>query len=300
MQDKRLDKYFNSLNSRGFHRLHYTDWGDPANPRAVICVHGLTRNCRDFDALAETLQGDVRVISVSIAGRGKSDWLPNPDDYGYPQYMADMTALIARITATGAGDLAWVGTSMGGMLGMLLAARPSTPIRRLVLNDIGAVIPKAAMERIGGYVSRILHFGSLEETEAWLRVTLAPFGPLSDAQWRHLTVHNSKQHDDGSWSMNYDPGIALPFQKMQDRDIELWNYYDAIRCPTLLLRGALSDLLQKNIAMQMTQRGPRPELVEFEGIGHAPALMSDDQIRIVRDFLLQGQTAMHAPAKGRG
>lgn len=275
------------LNSGGFHRLHYTDWGDAANPRVVICVHGLTRNCRDFDALATALHNDLRVVSVSIAGRGLSDWLPNAGDYAYPQYMADMTALMARITATGSNNISWVGTSMGGMLGMLLAAQPNTPIRRLVLNDVGAVIPKAAMERIGSYVSKILRFQSIEETEAWLRVTLMPFGPLSDAQWRHLTIHNSKQHKDGSWSMNYDPAIALPFQKAQARDIELWNYYDAIRCPTLLLRGALSDLLQKDIAMQMTQRGPRPELVEFEGIGHAPALMGDDQIRVLRDFLLQ-------------
>lgn len=292
------EQYIQGLDSRGFHQLHYTDWGDAANPRVVICVHGLTRNCRDFDALATVLQNDLRVISVSIAGRGKSSWLANPDDYSYPQYMADMTALIGRITATGSNDISWVGTSMGGMLGMLLAAQPNTPIRRLVLNDVGAVIPKAAMERIGSYVSKILRFGSCEETEAWLRMTLAPFGPLSDAQWRHLTVHNSKQHDDGSWSMNYDPNIALPFQKAQARDIELWNYYDAIRCPTLLLRGALSDLLQKDIAVQMTQRGPRPELVEFEGIGHAPALMSDDQTGIVRNFLLQGQAKTASPARG--
>ncbi len=292
------EQYIQGLDSRGFHQLHYTDWGDAENPRVVICVHGLTRNCRDFDALATVLQNDLRVISVSIAGRGKSSWLANPDDYSYPQYMADMTALIGRITATGSNDISWVGTSMGGMLGMLLAAQPNTPIRRLVLNDVGAVIPKAAMERIGSYVSKILRFGSCEETEAWLRMTLAPFGPLSDAQWRHLTVHNSKQHDDGSWSMNYDPNIALPFQKAQARDIELWNYYDAIRCPTLLLRGALSDLLQKDIAVQMTQRGPRPELVEFEGIGHAPALMSDDQTGIVRNFLLQGQAKTASPARG--
>ena len=292
------EQYIQGLDSRGFHQLHYTDWGDAENPRVVICVHGLTRNCRDFDALATVLQNDLRVISVSIAGRGKSSWLANPDDYSYPQYMADMTALIGRITATGSNDISWVGTSMGGMLGMLLAAQPNTPIRRLVLNDVGAVIPKAAMERIGSYVSKILRFGSCEETEAWLRMTLAPFGPLSDAQWRHLTVHNSKQHDDGSWSMNYDPNIALPFQKVQARDIELWNYYDAIRCPTLLLRGALSDLLQKDIAVQMTQRGPRPELVEFEGIGHAPALMSDDQTGIVRNFLLQGQAKTASPARG--
>ncbi|MGV3626372.1 MAG: alpha/beta fold hydrolase [Betaproteobacteria bacterium] len=292
------EQYIQGLDSRGFHQLHYTEWGDAENPRVVICVHGLTRNCHDFDALAAALQNELRVVSVSIAGRGKSDWLANPDDYSYPQYMADMTALIARVTATGSNDISWVGTSMGGMLGMLLASRPETPIKRLVLNDVGAVIPKAAMERIGSYVSKILRFESLEETEAWLRITLAPFGPLSDAQWRHLTVHNSKQHDDGSWSMNYDPGIALPFQKAQARDIELWNYYDTIRCPTLLLRGASSDLLQKDIALQMTQRGPRPELVEFEGIGHAPALMSDDQIRVVRNFLLQGQAATAAPERG--
>ena len=284
------DHYINGLDSRGFHRLHYTDWGDAANPRVVICVHGLTRQCRDFDALATALQNDLRVICVSIAGRGKSDWLPNADDYSYPQYMADMTALIARVSATGSNTIYWVGTSMGGMLGMLLASRPETPIKRLVLNDIGAVVPKESMARIGAYVSKILRFKSCEETEAWLRVTLAPFGPLTDAQWRHLTVHNSKQQDDGSWSMNYDPDIALPFQKAQTRDIELWNYYDAILCPTLLLRGALSDVLPKDIAVQMTQRGPQPELVEFEGIGHAPALMSDDQIRAVRNFLLQDQT----------
>jgi pimeloyl-ACP methyl ester carboxylesterase len=292
------DQYINGLNRNGFHRLHYTDWGDPANPRVVICVHGLTRQCRDFDALATALQNDLRVVCVSIAGRGKSDWLPNADDYSYPQYMADMTALIARVTATGSNDISWVGTSMGGMLGMLLAARPNTPIRRLVLNDIGAVIPKESMARIGAYASKILHFKSCEETEAWLRVTLAPFGPLTDLQWRHLTLHNSKLHDDGSWSMNYDPDIALPFQKAQTRDIELWNYYDAIHCPTLLLRGALSDVLPKDIAVQMTQRGPQPELVEFEGIGHAPALMSDDQIRVVRNFLLQGQAGTAAPARG--
>lgn len=286
------EDYINGLDSRGFHRLHYTDWGDPLSPRVVICVHGLTRQCRDFDALAAALQNDLRVVSISIAGRGKSDWLPNADDYSYPQYMADMTALMARVTAAGAGDISWVGTSMGGMLGMLLAAQPNTPIRRLVLNDIGAVIPKESMARIGAYVSKILRFQSLQETEAWLRVTLAPFGPLTDAQWRHLTVHNSKQHDDGSWSMNYDPAIALPFQKAQSRDIELWNYYDAIRCPTLLLRGEQSDVLPKDIAVQMTQRGPRPALVEFEGIGHAPALMSDDQIRVLRNFLLQDQAAL--------
>lgn len=280
------DNYLNGLNSRGFHRLHYTDWGDPANSRAVICVHGLTRNCRDFDALAEALQNDLRVICVSIAGRGQSDWLPNAEDYSYPQYTADMTALIARVTATGASDLAWVGTSMGGMLGMLLAARPNTPIQRLVLNDIGAIVPKESMTRIGQYTGKDPRFGSYAELEQYVRMVSAPFGPLTDAQWQHLTKHNSKQHADGRWGMNYDPAIALSFRKAVDKDIVLWNYYDAVSCPTLLLRGEQSDVLPRDTALKMTQRGPRPRLVEFSGIGHAPALMADDQIDAVRDFLL--------------
>ncbi len=280
------EQYLHCLNSRGFHRLHYTDWGDPENPRAVICVHGLTRNCRDFDALAVALQDRLRVISVSIAGRGLSDWLPAHEDYNYPQYMSDMTALIARVTATGAEEIDWVGTSMGGMLGMLLAAQPNTPLRRLVLNDIGSVIPQAAMVRIGSYAGKDPLFATLAEVEQYVRTVSASFGPLTDAQWRHLTVHNAQQQDDGRWGMNYDPGVALPFQKAFDQDIVLWNYYDAVRCPTLLLRGAQSDLLLRETALAMTQRGPQPKLVEFSGVGHAPMLMADDQIQVVRDFLL--------------
>jgi len=274
------------LNSQGFHQLHYTDWGDPANPRVVICAHGLTRNCRDFDTLAAALQNDLRVVSVSIAGRGLSDWLPNKEDYNYPQYMADMTALIARVTASGAQDISWIGTSMGGMLGMLLAARPNTPISRLVLNDVGTIIPKASMERIGTYVGKSPLFKTYAEIEQYVRTISAPFGPLTDAQWQHLTQTNSKQHDDGSWGMNYDPGIALPFQKALKNDIVLWPYYDAVRCPTLLLRGEKSDLLLRDNALEMTKRGPKPKLLEFAGIGHAPTLMAEDQIAAVRDFLL--------------
>ncbi len=280
------EEYLTGINSSGFHRLHYTDWGDLANPRAVICVHGLTRNCRDFDALAAALQNDLRVISVSIAGRGKSDCLPNKDDYGYPQYMNDMTALMARVTATGAQEINWVGTSMGGMLGMLLASRPNTPLRRLVLNDVGTLIPKASMERIGAYVGRNPLFNSYAEFEQYVRIVSAPFGPLTDAQWRHLAEHNAKCHTDGRWGMNYDPDIALPFRKTAAKDIMLWNYYDAIRCPTLLLRGAESDLLLHETAVEMTQRGPQPKLVEFAGVGHAPALMADEQIAAIREFLL--------------
>jgi len=281
-----IESWFQGLDSRGFHKLHYTDWGDPANPRVVICVHGLTRNCRDFDMLAMALQADLRVVCLDIAGRGRSDWLPDLADYGYPQYMADVTALLARITASGPREIFWVGTSMGGMLGMLLAARPATPIRRLVLNDVGTVIPKESMARIGKYVGQAPDFDSFAALEQYVRKVSAPFGPLSDTQWRHLAEHNSKQRADGRWVMSYDPDIALPFRKAMDRDILLWNPYEALTCPTLLLRGAESDVLPREVALEMTRRGPRPQLVEFPGVGHAPALMADDQIRAVRDFLL--------------
>lgn len=293
------------LNSKSFHRMHYVEWGDPQAERVVICVHGLTRNGRDFDALAQALQPEFRVVCPDVAGRGRSDWLHAKEDYGYPQYCADMTNLIARVTANPAtggmlGRLAsamgsgrgkprriyWVGTSMGGIIGMLLASRPDNPIQKLVLNDVGAVIPRAALERIGQYVGKDPRFKTLEELETMVRLVLAPFGALTDAQWQHLTVTGAKQHEDGSWGMRYDPDIGLPFQKWLLADVDLWQYWDAIVCPTLLLRGAQSDLLLKDTAVAMTRRGPKARLVEFDGIGHAPPLMADDQIKVVRDFLM--------------
>ncbi len=293
------------LDTHGFHRMHYTDWGDPASPRVVICVHGLTRNCRDFDFLAQALAGECRVVCPDIAGRGRSDWLTCKEDYGYPQYMRDVTALIARVTAWpvatswlgrlsnflhrryGTRSIYWVGTSMGGMLGMLLAACHNSPIRKLVVNDIGAVIPKAALERIATYVGVSPRFPTFEELEAYVRQVSAPFGPLTDAQWHHLTLHGARQHDDGSWGMCYDPDIALPMRNSPQQDIDLWQYWDAIACPTLVLRGAESDVLPREILAQMRNRGPHPRVVEFAGVGHAPMLMAQDQIAVVRDFLLE-------------
>ena len=275
------------LSSKGFHRMHYTDWGDAANPRVVICVHGLSRNCRDFDTLAQALEPDFRVVCPDVAGRGSSDWLAAKEDYGYPQYLADTTALIARITASGEKTIYWVGTSMGGILGMLLASLPNTPVRKLVLNDVSIVIPKAVLERIANYIGMDPRFRTFQELETYVRAVSAPFGPLTDAQWRHLTVHGAKQYDDGTWGMSYDPGIGIPFRKGPLADIDLTPYWDQVACPTLLLRGAQSDLLLKDMALQMTRHGPKPRLVEFEGIGHAPMLMAADQIKVVRDFLLE-------------
>jgi len=276
------------LSSKGFHRMHYVDWGDADAERVVICVHGLSRNGRDFDTLAQALLPEFRVVCPDVAGRGQSDWLYAKEDYGYPQYCADVAVLIGRITAGGKPRrVSWVGTSMGGIIGMLLASRPKTPITKLVLNDVGTVIPKAALERIAQYVGKDPRFKTLAELEIYVRMVLAPFGPHTDAQWRHLATSGAKQYEDGSWGMRYDPGISIPFQQGPFADVDLWQNWDTIACPTLLLRGAQSDLLLKDTAVAMTRRGPKPKLVEFEGIGHAPTLTADDQIKVVRDFLLE-------------
>lgn len=272
------------LSSSGFHRIAYTQWGEPDNPKVLVCVHGLTRNARDFDFLAQSLASDYRVLCPDIAGRGRSDWLSNKADYNYPQYLQDMVALIAR---SGATQVDWVGTSMGGLIGMLLAAQPNTPIRRLVINDVGPFIPRAALERIASYVGSSPHFASLAEMEAYIRRIAAPFGPLSDTQWHHLTEHGARQTEQGDYIFRYDPGIAEPFQALAGTDVDLWSYWDQVQCPTLLLRGQESDILRAEDARKMTQRGPRPELLEFAGIGHAPTLLDETQIKPVRDWLLQ-------------
>jgi pimeloyl-ACP methyl ester carboxylesterase len=274
------------LSSKGFHRMHYYDWGDSENSRVVICVHGLTRNGRDFDFLAQALSRDFRIVCPDVAGRGRSDWLESKQDYGYAQYMADMTALLARVTAGAEKTIYWVGTSMGGLLGIIMAAMPKNPIRKLVVNDAGMLVPKAALERLALYVGKDPRFATLDALEAHVRYISAPFGALSDEQWRHLTVYSAKQHADGTWGFRYDPAIANAFSG-ELNDIDLSAYWDAVRCPTLLLRGADSDILLRATAEAMTQRGLRATLVEFQAVGHAPMLMSDEQVTAVRDFLLQ-------------
>jgi pimeloyl-ACP methyl ester carboxylesterase len=270
------------LGPHGFHRTRYWEWGDPANPRVVICVHGLTRNGRDFDVLAQALAPHFRVLCPDVVGRGRSDWLAHKPDYGYPLYLSDLTALIAR---AGVDSVLWVGTSMGGLIGMMLAAQPGNPIGKLVVNDVGPLVPKAALERLAQYVGKAPRCTDLDQFEAYMRQVFAPFGPLTDAQWQRLASTSVQRDDDGTFSPAYDPGIATAFAGELE-DVVLWPVWDAIACPTLVLRGVQSDLLLRETAQQMTQRGPKARLKEFDGIGHAPALMSVDQIEVVRDFLL--------------
>ena len=272
------------LSPAGLHRMAYLEWGDPRNPHVVVCVHGLTRNARDFDALARSLCGQFRVVCPDVAGRGDSDWLADPLHYVLPQYLADMVTLIARLDVA---RVHWVGTSMGGLIGMLFAGQKSSPLGRLVLNDAGPVVTRVSLERIATYVGVAPTLRSLEEAEAMVRAISQPFGPHSDAEWRFLTESYVRKDADGGYRLHYDPRLGEPFRaRLPEKDLEFWQVYDAIRCPTLVIRGAESDLLTRATCEQMATRGPKAARVEIPGVGHAPTLMHDDQIEIVRAFLL--------------
>jgi pimeloyl-ACP methyl ester carboxylesterase len=262
-------------------RLAFTEWGEPSAARVVVCVHGLTRNARDFDFLAQRLADHARIICFDVVGRGGSQWLQDPRRYDNLTYAIQLRLALARLSIE---QVDWVGTSMGGLIGLILAAGPGTPIRRLILNDIGPFIPKSAMEFIKTYLGLDLSFRDLAELEQHLRQVHAPFGPLTDAQWRHLARHSSRQ-DGERQRLHYDPQIRAPFADWSAADVDLWPIYDAIRAPTLVLHGADSLLLSAETAQAMTDRGPKARLVTFPGVGHAPSLMADDQIRAVADWL---------------
>jgi pimeloyl-ACP methyl ester carboxylesterase len=274
------------LSPAGFHLMAYTEWGDADNPDVLVCVHGLTRVGRDFDLLAQALAARWRVVCPDVVGRGRSDWLRNPDFYQVPQYAADMVTLIGRL---GADQVDWVGTSMGGLIGMYLAGQPGAPIRSLVLNDVGPRVDAAALARIGDYLGRPLRFADVDQATDYIAAISAPFKLHGRPQWRAITETVLRRDADG-WVLHYDPAIAIPFKDATPQaaaagEAALWDLYDAITCSTLLLRGAESDLLTPATAREMQQRGPRPKLVEIAGVGHAPMFMDDDQIRIVADFL---------------
>ena len=267
----------------GLHRMAYTQWGAPDNPRVLLCVHGLSRNGRDFDELARALAADYRVVCPDVVGRGRSDWLRDPAHYAIAQYVADLVALIARLDVD---QVAWLGTSMGGLIGMALASLERSPIERLLLNDVGPVISRESIRRIGDYLGLAPRFASFDEAENYIRRVSAPFGALDDAYWRALTASSLRRCADGSLEMNYDPAIALSFRSATAGEIDLWPIYERIACPTLLVRGERSDLLGADTARAMAARGPRPLVVEVPGVGHAPMFMNDAQIAIARDFLL--------------
>jgi pimeloyl-ACP methyl ester carboxylesterase len=277
-----FERHLACLGPSGFHRIVYGEWPGPAGAPAVLCVHGLTRNGKDFDAIGSVLSKSHCVVCPDMAGRGRSEWLAAPTEYGFPLYLADCAALVARLDVD---TVDWVGTSMGGLIGMMLAAQRGNPIRRLVLNDVGAFVSKEALAWLGSYVGADPTFDSLEAMERALRANYASFGDLTDAEWRKMTEDSARRKPDGGWGFAYDPRLGDPYKADVLPDVDLWPVWEAVRCPTLLMRGAESNVLARDVAERMTQTGPKAKLVEFAGVGHAPALLSDAQIETVREFL---------------
>ena len=269
------------LSPVGFFTMRWWEWG-PADGAPVVCVHGLTRSGRDFDALARALAAaGRRVICPDLPGRGASDWLPDPMLYQPPVYIGALSHLLARID----GPVDWVGTSLGGICGMAIAATPGNPIRRLVLNDIGAFVPREAMARIRDYMGHEPVFPDLDSLEAHLREVHAPFGPLTDAQWRHLAETSARRADDGV-ALHYDPAIGAPILSHEAQALDMTALWAAVRLPVLVIRGAHSDTLLPETAAEMAAR-PNVELAEVAQAGHAPALMDAEQIGLVAGFLGQ-------------
>lgn len=267
----------------GLHRMAYTEWGERDNPDVLVCVHGLARNGRDFDDLARTMSADFRVICPDVVGRGRSDWLRDPSGYGMHQYVADIMVLIARLDVE---RITWLGTSMGGLIGMVLASFDNAPIKRLVLNDVGPVIAAESIRRIGEYIGRAPKFDSIDDAEKYIRLVSAPFGSLSDAQWRRLTESSLRRTSAGRLEMRYDPAIADSFRRATSAgEVDLWPIYDRVGCTTLVVRGAESDLLSAETARAMAERGPCPDIVDVPGVGHAPMFMDEAQIGIVQRFM---------------
>jgi len=275
------DGFVRCWDPHGFHFTRYMEWGDPHNKHVLVCVHGLTRNARDFDFVAEHLEDAYRVVAVDVAGRGRSDWLRDPADYNYSVYCSDLTTLIARL---GVETVDWLGTSMGGIIGMIMASMPNSPVRKLVLNDVGCVIPKAALERIGQYVGKSPVYDDFAKLEAAVRA-VSPFGELTDEQWRHLAVHVAKQDDQGRWTFRYDPGIAKNFHAAPLADVNLRPVWNAVHGPVLVIRGDGSDLLTAPIMDEMKKR-PHTETLVVPNCGHAPMLMDESQAGAIRRFLL--------------
>ncbi|MFZ4480305.1 MAG: alpha/beta fold hydrolase [Rhodoferax sp.] len=287
--------YLMCADASGGHRMAYWEWGNPQALHSVVCVHGLTRQGRDFDTLAQALcdksGNTIRVVCPDVVGRGRSDWLKDPMGYQIPHYASDMLALLGQLNAA---TLDWVGTSMGGVIGIIVAGQgAASPVRRLVLNDVGPSMQWQAVQRIGEYLGQTGRFSSLQEAADALWASSSSFGPHTAAQWLAFSRPMVKPmpDDPGSLTLHYDPAIEVPFRGVTPESVAqgeatLWQLYDNITAPTLLLRGAQSDLLSIGTAEAMTRRGPRARLLQFADVGHAPTLIAEEQVQAVASFLL--------------
>ncbi|MDF2181855.1 alpha/beta hydrolase [Neptuniibacter sp. CAU 1671] len=278
------------LHENGFHRMVYRQWGSNQNDRVLLCVHGLARNSRDFDELAQAMSRDYRVICPDVVGRGDSDWLPQPQMYQIGQYMQDMTALIARL---GVDAVDWVGTSMGGLIGMCLAALPNSPIKTLVLNDIGPFVPSSALQRISDYLGEH-RFATLAEAEQFMRGRYPALRNLTDTQWQHL-VRCGVREVEGSYYLHYDPAIATATRQNAGADVDLWALWETLQLPQLLIWGEASDVLQEPTVRRM-QANPQLSLLSLPEIEHAPSLMEAEQIYHIQHWLRQHSALTGNPA----
>ena len=291
--------FVNCPDTQGGHRMAFWDWGDEAATHVVMCVHGMARQGRDFDVLAQALLAaggpSVRVVCPDVVGRGKSDWLKDPMAYGVPTYAMDLMALLAQLKPV---TLDWLGTSLGGLIAMAICGQPDLPahakVRRLVLNDVGPVVQWVFIERLKSYLGKGERFESIQQAADALWAISSSFGPHTPAQWLALSTPMVKPVADapGFWQLHYDPAIAVPVrvttpeQAAQGQAL-LWHLYDQITAQTLLVRGQQSDLLSFDTAQAMTQRGPKASLIELAGVGHAPTFVSDAQVSIAVNFLLE-------------
>jgi pimeloyl-ACP methyl ester carboxylesterase len=290
MPEPRL-RHVQCLDGRGLHRMAYWQWEreNGAADRVLVCAHGLSRQGRDFDALAQAMRDGWRVVCPDVVGRGESDRLADPAAYQLTTYVADMVTLLARLDAR---IVHWVGTSLGGLIGIGLAALPNSPISRLVLNDVGPTIDPAGIARIASYVGLPLTWANEDEAADYLLTISHGFGAHSREQWMALT-RPMLRRDGDRIRLHYDPSIGAPLRAMTPAsaaagEAALWAAYDAIRCPTLVLRGADSDVLAPATAAAMTARGTRARVHEFAGVGHAPTIVAPGQVAVVREFLQEG------------
>ena len=284
-------QYLTSCSIGGLHKLAYLEWGEAYNPNVLICAHGLTRNKHDFDVLAKKLSDSYRVICFDLPGRGESDWLNNKMAYDYSQYTVDALMVIAR---TGVEKVDWLGTSMGGLLGMALASMPNSPIKRLIINDVGPHLPKEALMRIAEYVGQQPYFDTAEELGQYIRTVYAGFGDLTDQQWKNMLTFGQRTLDNGQFTLNYDPDISKVFMDKPLEDLNLWPVWENIAQPTLVIKGKNSDLLQADTAQKMTTTGPNATLITIENTAHAPALMNNVDINIIKDWLSQNNNPVAA------
>jgi cobalt-zinc-cadmium efflux system protein len=274
-----------SSNASGLHRMAYHTWGDPSNPRVLICVHGLTRRGSDFASLANVLCKDYYVVCPDVVGRGDSDYLENPMLYGIPQYVADMTTLVARLNVM---SVDWFGTSMGGLIGMVYAGMPDSPIRRILINDVGPRIEPESLKRLSSYVGQPFAYANRADALTVLNRICASFGSHTPDEWERLNGPLLKE-EQGMWSLHYDPKIVIPFAAVNPvlakaGEMALWSHYEAIAVPILIVRGGDSDLLSSATVDEMLQRNPHARSITIPGVGHAPAFMKSEQIALAAEF----------------